>query len=146
MNTNMKSSIVKIVTGVSVALNVILLLIAGIFLWNNKELIPAFMSHSANSNFSACAGHSGKMSWITDDVFVAQPTYRLECIIPFLDGGKACTDGSGCQGGRCIAKDQAASKGAVAEGTCTKDSTPLSCTTTVTAGKSNGEHDVCARI
>jgi len=129
---------------VALLIVVIIVVFIGIFAWDNADLLSAFMSRDAGSAFSACAISGGKMTWVEEGVFVPNPTRRLECVIPYEDGGKACTDGSQCVSRQCVAKDQSASKGAVVEGACAKDSKPLSCTTTVTSGKSNGEWDFCA--
>lgn len=62
----------------------------------------------------------------------------LACVITYKDAGKACTDGSQCEGQKCVADVTTATPGATAAGKCVTNSDPCGCTTLITEGKTAG--------
>lgn len=56
-----------------------------------------------------------------------------QCVIPYADAGKACTDGSQCAGD-CLYEGDAA-PGTAASGRCQADSDPCGCKTPIVDGK-----------
>ena len=56
------------------------------------------------------------------------------CIIPYADGGKACTDGSQCLGKRCTGDIEDVGAANPATGTCVATNNPFGCNTVIEAG------------
>jgi hypothetical protein len=57
------------------------------------------------------------------------------CVVTYKDAGEACTDGSQCEGGKCVAEITTATPGAAAAGQCVINSDPCGCKTLITDGK-----------
>ncbi|WP_058835312.1 hypothetical protein [Luteimonas abyssi] len=55
-----------------------------------------------------------------------------QCLLPTSDAGKACNDGTQCEG-LCLAAD-GASDGTMAEGTCSVDTNVFGCQTRIDGG------------
>lgn len=63
------------------------------------------------------------------------------CVVEFADKDKVCTDGSDCQAGRCIAKQNAPfddEVGKAITGVCPSDNAPFGCYGTINQGKFGG--------
>lgn len=70
-----------------------------------------------------------------------RPICRMQnpaCVMTYKDAGKACTDGSQCEGQKCVADVTTATPGAAATGKCVTNSDPCGCTTLITDGKTAG--------
>jgi hypothetical protein len=67
-----------------------------------------------------------------------RPICRMQkpaCVMTYKDAGKSCTDGSQCEGGKCVAEVTTATPGTAAAGKCVVNSDPCGCTTLITDGK-----------
>lgn len=76
---------------------------------------------------AACAKAGGQLT----------PVCRMQkpmCLIAFKDAGKACSDGSECGSGRCLAGDPKGTGAAPATGVCAKTNDPCGCYARVTNG------------
>lgn len=83
---------------------------------------------NANSAASACAAQGGRI----ERVGRAQTE---QCVIPFADGGRACTDGSQCSSGNCIGSVEAAQSQANASGQCQATNMRFGCYSTIVNGR-----------
>lgn len=62
------------------------------------------------------------------------------CVVEFADKGKACTNGSDCQAGRCISNGNAMDKeaGSPIQGVCPSNNVPFGCYGTINKGNFGG--------
>jgi hypothetical protein len=58
----------------------------------------------------------------------------LDCVIRYRDGGKRCSDGKECAGGKCVYEGQRPAT-ANASGACVRDSNPCGCRALVLGGQ-----------
>jgi hypothetical protein len=91
---------------------------------------PAPATPSAPGDVAAddCAERGGRM----------QPVGRmqsLQCVIPYADGGRACSDGAQCASGRCIDEAPEASAGDKVGGVCQRTNFQFHCFATVSGGR-----------
>ena len=67
-----------------------------------------------------------------------RPICRMQkpaCVMTFKDAGKSCTDGSQCEGGKCVAEVTTATPGVASTGKCVTNSDPCGCATLIIDGK-----------
>jgi len=75
-----------------------------------------------------CAGKGGKMQRVGR-------MQSLQCIVPYADAGKICTDTAQCQGECRVPGSVIVSDGRAVDGQCTADSSPFGCYTPVKNGR-----------
>lgn len=89
---------------------------------------PDTVSDAGSVSAADCTARGGSM----------QRVGRMQgqqCVVPFADGGRSCTDGSQCASGRCIDESpQARSTGAVT-GVCQRTNVQFGCFSRVTGGR-----------
>lgn len=90
---------------------------------------PAPVSVAESPAAADCMARGGRM----------QPLGRMQsmqCVVPYADGGRRCTDSDQCSGQCRIANEAARSAaGARVIGRCQTDSDPFGCHTTVENGR-----------
>ncbi|HRO02565.1 MAG TPA: hypothetical protein PLS69_03025 [Terricaulis sp.] len=82
----------------------------------------------AENALEACAARGGAL----ERVGRAQ---TLQCVIPYADAGKSCTDGSQCEAGRCIGGLEDANPRENVTGQCQPTNMAFGCYTTITNGR-----------
>ncbi|MBL8549743.1 MAG: hypothetical protein JNJ73_07140 [Hyphomonadaceae bacterium] len=83
---------------------------------------------SGQASAGDCASRGGSM----------QPVGRmqsLQCVVPFADAGRACTDGSQCASGRCIGEAPVARPTGAASGVCQRTNFQFGCFATIVGGR-----------
>jgi hypothetical protein len=100
---------------------------------DNKPLVMAdgtidnAVQEALTASPDACAKAGGALA----------PVCRMQsqmCVITFADAGAACTDGSGCASGRCMAKEAMANAGQPVTGMCAATNDPCGCYTRIEDG------------
>ena len=87
----------------------------------------------ADNAQATCAAQGGRL----ERVGRAQ---TLQCVIPYADAGKSCTDGAQCESGRCLGPVDAAGQ-TNTSGQCQADNMRFGCTTTIVNG--HAEAAIC---
>ena len=87
----------------------------------------------ADNAQATCAAQGGRL----ERVGRAQ---TLQCVIPYADAGKSCTDGAQCESGRCLGPVDAAGQ-TYTSGQCQADNMRFGCTTTIVNG--HAEAAIC---
>lgn len=82
---------------------------------------------TASNEQAACAAQGGHM----ERVGRAQ---TLQCVIPYADANRACTDGAQCSSGRCLGPVEASGQSNVS-GQCQASNMQFGCYTTVRNGR-----------
>ncbi|MBI1685756.1 hypothetical protein [Caulobacter hibisci] len=88
---------------------------------------PPGPSAQAGDSVEACTARGGQIETVGRR---GLPT----CVVPFADAGKACTDGSQCQGG-CVLEGNLEPSDAPVTGQCKRSNVQFGCYAKVVGGK-----------
>lgn len=88
---------------------------------------PSLADTAQTPDAAACRARGGEL----------RPMGRmqsLQCVIPFADAGRRCTDGDQCEG-ECLAEGGVSEKPDQASGVCQANNSRFGCTTTIEDGR-----------